>query len=777
MTRSGPPNTGLSSIDFADFTGKRGTIEAQAAKAETSKRARIVQLISTTEEHLQTSNSIIQNATTLTDTFKVTKQVVGSLLAPAKDLVDLLGALSDIHPAIGVVATVFKAIVKLEMDRQDNDKQIAVLYGSMSNMLMVLAYLDDVFQREDGLQNSLNKKLGEIVDLVNEFGNFCDVYYKHRSIVRFLRSAKYKEMLAGFAQNFADMKRELESLVSQRTALTVHKTSDKVTEVAASVSQLVAFMEIHTTREREAEALVAAKGGVEAVLKDDKLLAEVAQKLGDQINSSVQFSLRQDLTLQLKDNHKLFNIKLQAVQEQISETVNRSTAIILTKLDSGPHELIHDPDIRTIWHEMKWRNTAKCRHFVSAVHHHFEQMFIRHAHEHESPHPDVWTLNYLSRVIFYPAIGDAIDEDTSGYVSLHELNHFFDSKPPGWSVPQWLAYWAAGWYRDNLRYRDKIMSRLRFLEGATDSMHAENKDVLKEFVQTIKAQIERIVESLYNDSLDYFEDDSAETTEMVVLRDKFTELTTKEVEEQLAKSKYELDDKRMLMLTIGNSRLESRLFCVMHRLLKRHHKVFDLGKDKPLQAGITIAMTNSWNVIFDAFEKRMRALTESWRQQRMDIELQAQWYANGLFEDWYKYSEQQPESEEEYDEEWTDDDYDTGTEADEDELVEYATRPPTAIGTDDGSAVGEPHGGEEHEESEDGEEEVEEQHDDGHQVADGSHHPEEYHQETDREPSEVVETHPAPSLPELEERMSRLEDKVDDLRDLMMQILREVKQP
>lgn len=67
--------------------------------------------------------------------------------------------------------------------------------------------------------------------------------------------------------------------------------------------------------------------------------------------------------------------------------------------------------------------------FLIAVHHHFEQMFIRHAHEHESPHPDVWTLNYLSRVIcglvlhvaqapeltccfilVYPAIGDAIDE-------------------------------------------------------------------------------------------------------------------------------------------------------------------------------------------------------------------------------------------------------------------------------------------------------------------------------------------------------------------------------
>jgi hypothetical protein len=67
----------------------------------------------------------------------------------------------------------------------------------------------------------------------------------------------------------------------------------------------------------------------------------------------------------------------------------------------------------------------------------------------------------------------------------------------------------------------------------------------------------------------------------------------------------------------------------MHRLLKRHHKVFDLGKDNLLQEGVTISMTNSWEVIFDAFVQRMRELSESWRQQRMDVDLQVQWYANG----------------------------------------------------------------------------------------------------------------------------------------------------
>ena len=62
---------------------------------------------------------------------------------------------------------------------------------------------------------------------------------------------------------------------------------------------------------------------------------------------------------------------------------------------------------------------------------------------------------------------------------------------------------------------------------------------------------------MIDDSLDYFDDDSAETTEMDQLQDKFVEMVTKEVEEQLTKSKYELDDKRMLMLVVGSTRLES----------------------------------------------------------------------------------------------------------------------------------------------------------------------------------------------------------------------------
>ncbi|QRV88994.1 hypothetical protein RhiJN_17012 [Ceratobasidium sp. AG-Ba] len=251
-----------------------------------------------------------------------------------------------------------------------------------------------------------------------------------------------------------------------------------------------------------------------------------------------------------------------------------------------------------------------------------------------------------------------------------------------------ISSWAAGWYKDNLRYRDKIMARLGVFNNSVEGLHSENKEALKEYVKSIEGGIKLIAESLYGDVLDYFEDDSDEVIELDALRDKYTEYVTGQVEEQLAKAKHQLDDKRTLSIVIGSgNRLESKILCVMHRLLKWHHRMFDIGKDKPLQDGITIGMVGSFHVIFDAFTARTRSLMESWRQQRMDVGLQAEWYANGLFEDWYKQEKDQPDDND-YDEEDLTDDEEVYN--DDNELVEYATRPPTAVEADGDSVVEEP---------------------------------------------------------------------------------------
>ncbi|KAG9078847.1 hypothetical protein FS749_009094 [Ceratobasidium sp. UAMH 11750] len=766
---------GLKSKDHSTFSNNNSTSVQQIDRAGNSSLPTQVcteSNLKTAENQLRAADVIIRNPSTISSSSKVTKAVINTLLAPAKSLAELLHSVSDTVPQTEPVAELFRALLRLELDRQDNDKQIAALYHSMASMLLVLAKLDSVFLGESELTEILDQKLDEIVKLLNEFGNFCDVYYKHRAVVRFLRISKYSEMIEDFAQSFADMKRDLDALVSHRATLTVLQTSDVVNSIASDVSQLIRFMDTQTTRERETRDLVKSKGGVDAILKDNKLLEEVATKLGDNINKSLQagrslqYTLHADLEVQLKENQTLFALKIQCVQDQIEESIKRSTTTILMKLDSGPHEVINDPDIKAIWKDMNWRNTVKSRHFVSAVHHHFEQVFVQYTIDNNgAQHPDTWTLNYLSRVIFYPAIGDAIDEDSSGFVSLHELNHFFDSKPQGWSTPQWLAYWAVGWYKDNLRYRDKIMLRLGVFEASIDRLHSENKEPLKEYVASIKDGIELIVKSLYGDVLDYFEDDSDEVVEMDALRDKYTEYLTGLVEQQLGKSKHELDDRRTLSIVIGsNTRLESRILCVMHRLLKWHHKMFDIGKDKPLQDGVTFGMINSFHVIFDAFTRRTRSLMECWRQQRMDVELQAQWYANGLFEDCYE-REKAESDDYDYDDEELTDGEEGMSEGEENELVEHATRPPTAAGTEAGSVV---------QEAPEEENQGDEQDDEGHESQDEAKEDAgEEDEEDEEDPTDSTNRKQSKTAHEREvdKRLQRLENNMEELKDLMLRIL------
>lgn len=84
----------------------------------------------------------------------------------------------------------------------------------------------------------------------------------------------------------------------------------------------------------------------------------------------------------------------------------------------------------------------------------------------EAPTPailasDEWTLRYINIVRIQPLI-EAFDDDASGFITVREANQFTRMRLPDWrfvfntfhvlqlrsccilSVPQWIAYWAAG---------------------------------------------------------------------------------------------------------------------------------------------------------------------------------------------------------------------------------------------------------------------------------------------------------------------------------------------
>lgn len=54
-------------------------------------------------------------------------------------------------------------------------------------------------------------------------------------------------------------------------------------------------------------------------------------------------------------------------------------------------------------------------------------------------HPLILDMSPYICFAVYPAIGEAIDDDGSGFVSVYEVNKFLRAIPEGWSTPQWLA--------------------------------------------------------------------------------------------------------------------------------------------------------------------------------------------------------------------------------------------------------------------------------------------------------------------------------------------------
>ncbi|KAJ7144639.1 hypothetical protein C8R44DRAFT_145793 [Mycena epipterygia] len=141
---------------------------------------------------------------------------------------------------------------------------------------------------------------------------------------------------------------------------------------------------------------------------------------------------------------------------ELKESINRSTDTIIGKLDSGPHDLISDPDIKDIWKVNAWKLSVKSRYFVDGNCNHFTAKFNHIAANSDGvlPH-EAWTLNILTNVINHPAVGEAIDEDASGFISVHEIDHFMSQKGD-LSTPLWFAHWAMGWQYLNLRYTQAV---------------------------------------------------------------------------------------------------------------------------------------------------------------------------------------------------------------------------------------------------------------------------------------------------------------------------------
>ncbi|GJE90632.1 hypothetical protein PsYK624_067760 [Phanerochaete sordida] len=383
-------------------------IEAHIEHDKKSKSARFMNLVSSAQDKISKANDAINKAEDVASPWDVSKVAVADLLAPVRDIIEILDCVAEIHPAVKVVAGVVKVVIDFELTRRSNDKQIAVIYFTMSSLLLLLSDLDAVFDDD----NKLKTCLDAMCKTINSFGNFCEVYYRHSGFVKTLKSKHYKDKLAAYASDFDGHKKELHLLLSAQSTLVI-------IDVRTEVTKIVALLEAKSVEEQTADRYVDSMGGLDAVIQDDVKLEQLARVLGEKFDSSMRRILRTDLDDILRHNLDAFSNKIDIMVERIEasneasteivmykmdvvttkvlDQMNDSTLVILHKLEDGPHNLIEDHDLRLVWQTMQGRASVDRHMFLDALCQHFQKKFAAHLASTHEEHPDAWTVHFLSR--------------------------------------------------------------------------------------------------------------------------------------------------------------------------------------------------------------------------------------------------------------------------------------------------------------------------------------------------------------------------------------------
>ncbi|VDC03756.1 unnamed protein product [Peniophora sp. CBMAI 1063] len=557
--------------------------------------------------------------------------VVNALLDPAHQVANLLDGIGGVFPPCKVASNTLAAIVELEQNRRDNDVRVVVIHLEFSTLLATLGSLEPGFTRVQSLVQPLGQILDGIDQLMKEFGEFSERFYNSslfKSRIRHLLFAtSNKASLSDFRVKIDGFRAQLSHLLSQQAVLILADHTRVLDSIERKLTPFSRFYSSLTTDdELSAETFVAENGGEENVQTDDYLLDEFVQRFGESLSPGLKKIVQESIEDSYRQSQATFLLKFKFALES---KIDDSQEAILLELKSGPHEAITDPDMKAIWKEISGKESSiKRRRFIDGMIYFFNLQFKRYRAEHgKADRPDAWTRRIISKVPYHAAIGDAIDDDASGYISVGEVQEFMHLKPAKWSTAEYIAYWAYGWDADNGYYNEQVNKILNQLQKICDEEGA-NATSVEHYLSEVKDKVIAITNSIY--VLNTLE--PTLEPKMNELRRQWRDITEKQIKQRLKTVNYKFEESTFTAIA-GSQRVESTFFPFVYLLLLRHHALFTKGEtsEEAMEEAI-----NTINVLLDVVESRVAELKAIWRRQRIDLEIQVRYYANGMFEDYYK---------------------------------------------------------------------------------------------------------------------------------------------
>ncbi|KAF9557962.1 hypothetical protein CPC08DRAFT_709992 [Agrocybe pediades] len=605
------------------------------------------------------------------------EEALVSLVPAAQATIECLDSLSKIHPFIGIAVQPFTLVIKLEMARRENNKKIVAVNLRMKDFMTCFFELrrfrHSEYQTTDSISiaERLEPAMHEISRDIKECGSACDAYMKKNFLAMATKAKVYESRFAEFIEKFESHRQKLLDAFMTHAAQGVDLINEKVCDLGQQLQRVedgietitdVANALLHSLsprRETDVVEFASKHGGFESCLKDDELFKELLSRSGEtwlqmSVNEGVTSTrvtvkdellreLMEDVDTTFQRNMVVFDRKLKMQERQLENTIKSESRIIIQTLSSGAHDRIIDPGLQKIWKDMGWKGSVKARHFVLALHDYYSEEARETLYRKQSldrvqptapisfPTPSVrnddWALAYINAT-YVQSILEAIDDDGTGFISVKEVNTFIASRPDGWSLPQWIAYWALGWQISVTAYRAKIRSTVQAMFNTARDVLALNRQWVEEYFLSLGfLKVELLLRSLrpVNNQAQGLQD-----SQLTRITKEYTEAEEKRIESNLKTVAYELDTPATVPLVTGEGRIERYALPLLHLLLRHHHKIIQIACKHVIKLEEISALAQSLDSVFNVIDYRIQNLQALFKQTHVDVDNRFENFAFGM---------------------------------------------------------------------------------------------------------------------------------------------------
>ncbi|KAJ3851314.1 hypothetical protein EV368DRAFT_65857 [Lentinula lateritia] len=506
-----------------------------------------------------------------------------------------LESLSQLHPFIGIATKAFSLVITMDLTRRNNNWKVIALKMQIQDTMMILfdsvafrlRHVKDPDQKDPAgntMENRMGTLVKKIAEDITEVRSACDHYIKKSFVAKTLKSSKYEACLAAYGDIFAEYYKKLKLALSIHTAVGVDSANTKLDTLSLQMEHIQVAMaallqKLDTSREKDLKDFIDIHGGPKACLQDDQLVQMLINISGE-----------------------------------------------VSALKAGAHDQIIDAD---------WKGSVEARHFVLALQDFYIENLTGLSRVASPITPTSiassnWpvALKYINISKAQPIL-KAIDDDGTGFISIKEVNTFALSKPKGWSLPVWIAYWATGWHVVIARYKDKIHAVIhemfKVIDYNTHTVLPNNKYNLPANCSKIDQYLKfgmfyRI--DLLLCSLRPLGNNNINDVRLEQIIDTYSSSEEKRLEENLECVAYDIDTPATVTLVTGPERIERFILPLIYLLLRRHLKAFYLARTHILDEqefwDYTISLCNVFAMLDDRIsglaDRKITGVAEAYRE-------------------------------------------------------------------------------------------------------------------------------------------------------------------